>query len=374
MKKNKREKSLLFDIIEKIVILCIVVLFGCFSYNYLKEALNNKHEKNIEYKTSSDGTNYKVYLLDNQFFEEPYLGMDKKYYISNLIDYIDIDYNYNLNYSDFVSGKYSYYVRGIISADTPKNDNTNYWSKTYDLTEKEIVNFDKTNGFNINTNVKINYQKYNSILNNFKKEYGIAFDGIFKVQLIVESIGTSDELEKNIPVDSLVEISIPLTQQIVDVEIDLSENDEEGNVSEIVVEKDSSHYILLSMGVLFALLAVFLFLYLIHLIKKMFVKRSVYSKTLKKIMNAYDAIIVNTQAMPKINDFSVIEVSDFSDLIDAHSEVRMPINYIEEEKDYKSVFILISDNMAWKYTLINEEYEKYFLKKKKKKTTKQDNK
>lgn len=366
MKKNKKDKNLLIDILEKIIIFPIIVLFGCFSYYYLKSAYNNQIEKTIEYKSNSNATNYKVYLLKNNFFEEPYLGMDKKYYISNLIDYIDVNFNYNLSYSDFVSGKYSYYVKGIISADTPKNDDTNYWSKTYILSDEKSFEFDKTIGFNINTNVKVNYQKYNSILSEFKKEYGIAFDGVFKVQLVVTSKATSDGFSKEIPVDSLVEVNIPLTQQIIDVEINLSQNDKTGKVNDIIAEKNKNHYALLGMGSLFGLLTVFLIMHLILSIKKMFVELSVYNKTLKKILATYDSIIVNTSTMPPTDSLNVIEVNNFSELIDAHSEVRMPINYIEEEKDYKSIFMLITDKMAWKYTLINDEYKKHLDKKTKK--------
>lgn len=367
MEKKEKGKTLLIDVIEKIVIIFIIILFGCFSYYYLKSAFNNKYEEIIEYKSNSNGTNYKVYLLENQFFDEPYLDMNKKYYISNLIDYIDINYNYNLSFSDFVSGEYSYYVKGIVSADTPKDDDSNYWSKTYILSEKEKVTFDKTNSFNINTNVKVDYQEYNKILNDFKKEYGIAFDGVFKVQLVVESISKGEKITKTIPVDSLVEINIPLTQQIIDVEIDLSEIDETGKVSEMLEDKGRSHWVLLGMGLLFGVLTIFLIIYLFRCIRKALIKRSAYVKELKKILNAYDSIIVNTSALPKVDDLNVIEVSSFSELIDAHSEVRMPINYLEEEPDYKSIFLLISDKIAWKYTLINEEYEKYFAKKRKKK-------
>ena len=74
-----------------------------------------------------------------------------------------------------------------------------------------------------------------------------------------------------------------------------------------------------------------------------------------------------------MNDLKVIEVNTFSELIDAHSEVRMPINYYEEVADCKSVFVLVSTNMAWVYTLINHEYEKKLanskIKKAKKKNT-----
>ena len=80
---------------------------------------------------------------------------------------------------------------------------------------------------------------------------------------------------------------------------------------------------------------------------------------LRKILSSYDSIIVNVSNVPSLDDLKIIEVNSFNELIDAHSEVRMPINYCEEVENYKSVFVLVSNNIAWIYTLINHEYEKY---------------
>ena len=66
-------------------------------------------------------------------------------------------------------------------------------------------------------------------------------------------------------------------------------------------------------------------------------------------MNTYDSIIVNTEEEPKIENYNVIKVESFEELIDAHSEIRMPINYYQT--DHSSVFVLLSDKTAWKYVL-----------------------
>ena len=66
-------------------------------------------------------------------------------------------------------------------------------------------------------------------------------------------------------------------------------------------------------------------------------------------MTTYDSIIVNVKDKPNIEDYNVIEVESFEELIDAHSELRMPINFYEEEN--KSIFILLNENTAWTYTL-----------------------
>lgn len=351
--------------------LFIAIVFSLFSLYYFKMGLKNTYQEEVSYKSSSN-VSYKVYLLENDYFDEPYLGMNRTY-ISSLINYIDINFNYNLNFSNFVSGKYTYYIKGIIAADKVKDDDSSYWSKSYILKEPVTISYDNQNSFNIDTNVKVDYQKYNSLLNEFRKDYGISFDGTFKVQLVIESESNATNIKESIPVDSLIEVRVPLTQQVIDLSIDLSNNDNEGEVSETIVNNTSSNYVFLGLGILFMSVTLCLLWLIFRYIIFIYLSKSEYSKTLKKILSTYDSVIVNVSNLPNLNDLKVIEVNTFSELIDAHSEVRMPINYYEEVADCKSVFVLVSTNMAWVYTLINHEYEKKLanskIKKAKKKNT-----
>lgn len=351
--------------------LFIAIVFSLFSLYYFKMGLKNTYQEEVSYKSSSN-VSYKVYLLENDYFDEPYLGMDRTY-ISSLINYIDINFNYNLNFSNFVSGKYTYYIKGIIAADKVKDDDSSYWSKSYILKEPVTISYDNQNSFNIDTNVKVDYQKYNSLLNEFRKDYGISFDGAFKVQLVIESESNATNIKESIPVDSLIEVRVPLTQQVIDLSIDLSNNDNEGEVSETIVNNTSSNYVFLGLGILFMSVTLCLLWLIFRYIIFIYLSKSEYSKTLKKILSTYDSVIVNVSNLPNLNDLKVIEVNTFSELIDAYSEVRMPINYYEEVADCKSVFVLVSTNMAWVYTLINHEYEKKLanskIKKAKKKNT-----
>lgn len=351
--------------------LFIAIVFSLFSLYYFKMGLKNTYQEEVSYKSSSN-VSYKVYLLENDYFDEPYLGMNRTY-ISSLINYIDINFNYNLNFSNFVSGKYTYYIKGIIAADKVKDDDSSYWSKSYILKEPVTISYDNQNSFNIDTNAKVDYQKYNSLLNEFRKDYGISFDGAFKVQLVIESESNATNIKESIPVDSLIEVRVPLTQQVIDLSIDLSNNDNEGEVSETIVNNTSSNYVFLVLGILFMSVTLCLLWLIFRYIIFIYLSKSEYSKTLKKILSTYDSVIVNVSNLPNLNDLKVIEVNTFSELIDAHSEVRMPINYYEEVADCKSVFVLVSTNMAWVYTLINHEYEKKLanskIKKAKKKNT-----
>ena len=68
-------------------------------------------------------------------------------------------------------------------------------------------------------------------------------------------------------------------------------------------------------------------------------------------MNTYDSIIVNVKASPNVSKLNCMKVESFEELIDAHSEVRMPINFYESKTKKECIFTLIHENKAWQYIL-----------------------
>ena len=83
--------------------------------------------------------------------------------------------------------------------------------------------------------------------------------------------------------------------------------------------------------------------------KKNYEKNYEYELKLKKILTTYDSIIVNIKILPDIRKYNVINVESFEELIDAHSEVRMPINYYHTNKT--AVFLLFNEATVWRYTV-----------------------
>ena len=93
---------------------------------------------------------------------------------------------------------------------------------------------------------------------------------------------------------------------------------------------------------------------LVNSIRRIKKHRDLYVSKLKKILSTYDSIIVNSETLPQYDEKTVVKVKSFEELMDAHSEVRMPINFIENKKRKKSTFMLISPSCTWIYVL-NED-------------------
>ena len=66
-------------------------------------------------------------------------------------------------------------------------------------------------------------------------------------------------------------------------------------------------------------------------------------------------IIVNIDKFPTLSNYNVIEVTSFEELLDAHSEVRMPINFYKYNSKV-CYFILMNDNTIWKYTIKKSDF------------------
>ncbi len=347
-------------VVSYLIITFLFLLLGIF---LLTRKDSSFEQVVINYEEANNPIDYKVYLKKNNFFETDYLG-EGVTYISSLIDYIDIDFNYKINFSEALTGKYKYQVKATILANKV-NDDGKYWSKEYDLEKKENT-FKDSSYVSANQHIKLDYQMYNDLLSSFKKEYGLAIDGILHVEMIIDLDGYIDDGSivkcedecNHIKKENVLKMDIPLTQNSVDISINTNESStSNGNIIyEKKVSESISNIIIRCIGFIFLLISLIVVIFMIRYIIRKRQMISNYHKEINKILTTYDSIIVNSDNINNIFKYNVIKVNSFEELLDAHSEVRMPINYIEVRKDY-SLFILINNDVAWVYRVVGDEYE-----------------
>ena len=68
-------------------------------------------------------------------------------------------------------------------------------------------------------------------------------------------------------------------------------------------------------------------------------------------MKEYDRIIVTLSKMPNLDEYKIIEVDSFEELLDAKQNLDKPILHIEIHKNQKSCFLILSGNEAYRYIL-----------------------
>ena len=134
-------------------------------------------------------------------------------------------------------------------------------------------------------------------------------------------------------------------------------------------------------------LAVIALISLILYIKNTRSDEAIYRSEFKNILKCYDAILISSANLPKLDGRNIIKVTNIEELVDAQMEIRKPIYYKAEEK-YCS-FVLLDQNEACFFVLkekddlvtpldiVMEEYEnggvsKEFVKEEKKTEKKED--
>ena len=137
LKKETKKTSKYYGFnfkLSKNIILFLGLLAICFIF--LVKAFTVEEQKVINYKETSN-LDYKVYLKENEFYEEEYLTKDKAY-IATLIDKVKIDFNYNFDIEEFVDLQFDYkiFAKLIISDEQDKNT---YFEKLYNLSDTKSV-------------------------------------------------------------------------------------------------------------------------------------------------------------------------------------------------------------------------------------------
>ena len=297
--------------------------------------------------SEDNSVNYNVFLKENNYFESRVLD-ENRTYITSIIDYIKVKYRYNLNFSENVNGTYTYYIQAVVSANKPNGDSGYYWQKKYNLVEPKTLKLNNVDAIYINEIVNVDYNKYDKILEEFKKDYSIETDGLLKVELVVESDVTGEKYSDSIKIPSNLSMSIPLLQKAVEASIEKNavSNDSTLTMVDPIAAKFKFICLVLGLTIIFLTLV---------LIIKIIINRSVnrqkhlYASTLQKFVDSHDSIIANVTNLPDVSDLNLVEVSSFDELIDVYSEVRMPINFYENKDHNKAVFRIINDRMCWEY-------------------------
>ena len=328
-----------------------IVLYGFFIMLFLlstfiiTKTIFKTNEKNKITYTEKGVANYKVYLKDNDYYEEKYLD-NKSRIIANLINTISIDFNYDIKAKEKLNYDYNYKIVGELLIYDKQDTNKPVHKKTYELDKDEIKENNQTN-ININKDIVIDYDEYNKYFNSFKSTYGINSIG----ELVVKMIITTDtyKTEKNTTVNEL-SVSIPLSEQTIDIKLNAN-NFEKTNEINVTTKSKATVFEIISLCLTIVILITLIVRLVMYLIKLYNQKNNPYERALKKILREYDSIIVNATSSFVEKKDKVIRVEDFKEMLDAQKVHNVPILFYEVEKGNKAYFVIKDNETVYRYTL-----------------------
>lgn len=359
MQKKINYNKYKIKLITTIIIIVVLVMFLFIQIKNLKQ--NNELTYIIKQKS-----NYTVYIDENEFFNNNYLEKNQLY-VSDMVDYIKLDFDYNLEADEekqqeqIKNVKYNYNIIATLYIDYA-NTNQNLLKKDYEIVKdkyleigeennKNSENEDKIpNKINIKENINIDYDIYNNEVLNFKERYNIPIKAYLKVYFIVDTsinIDTQSDLNQNIISEKTVsEVNINLSQSVFEIFENQSKTIEKTIKNEI---KQSTTKIIITF--ILILIAISITYLIIELKQKIVKNEKRIKREVTKILKKYGDIIVELKEELDPNIITnAIEVKNFDQILDVEEEIREPILFYET-KNKEAIFMIVDHKITYKYIL-----------------------
>lgn len=347
-KKYKLYKS---RVIVYCVFLAIALIICTFlSFNVVK--IETKAPINYKDKGVVD---YRVFLKENEFYTEKFLPKGKSY-VTSLIDNVDVNYNYIFNIDEVSTVHFDYKVVAdlIIENNTNKKE---LLHKDYTIMDSKKTELKNSSELAINEKFQIDYSYYNQLSNQFRSTLGLDTVSYLKVYLKVKRT-TDDSLDYKFENEeiNLNEIVIPLSEKAIEITIDSKNNEISNQVK--FKEKNNINYINIVIIVLLIILSIIFIRIIVISLKKMKQKRSAYDKYINKILKEYDRLIVEIKTIIDLSKCNILNVSEFTELLDVRDNLKVPINYYCIEKHIKGILYIKSENDVYVLNIDNDSLEK----------------
>ena len=350
VKPYTTKRWLFYMLIPTLIMLGLTVLV-------LKGSMYTKEESIIGYNEVGN-IDYKVFLKENNYYKEQYLGKDMQY-VASIIKDIVPTFTYEMHSEEKMEYTYNYKVSADLIISDP-NDNNKVLYKRPSLLVKDTKEKVTGGSFRVDQEVSINYDEYNNYVNAFKKEYALSVNSKLVLTFNIDVTGKSPLLKEDFKKSSKLVIAIPMSEQTINIGIDTSDINNSGTLERNYMSQIKKP-VALVLGIIVGLLSLALLYIVIYNFLTNRSKTDVYKATIKSILREYDRAIVSSKTADTIDEskYNVIEVPRIEELLDAHDSTGKPILYNEDTENDISTFIIVSDEILYKYRVVKKELEEH---------------
>lgn len=342
---KNRTKNVLRNICISTIILFLGIIMIFKSFKIEQGTQNVLYSYNV-----SRNVNYKVNLIENDFFENQTLDMNKTY-ISSLVDNINMNFTYSLYGNKKADTTYVYQVVAVSNirySSNTSDSGESIWAKQYRIVEPKTVET-KNSNFSINESFDVDFATYNNEVKNFKEQLRIPVEADLQIKLIVRSDMDVPGVEDTVVESSIMNLKMDLAEDVFTIEKDFDNNSTE-SVLETTEDSKKVNKPLVGIGAVFVICAIMIILDSIRKSIK-FSKKSDYAIALNRILKNYGDIVAEIVSPVEIDSLNVIDVKNFDQLLDIEEEIRMPILFYETIPDEQGEFIIVCDSVAYRYVI-----------------------
>jgi hypothetical protein len=353
MKKVTKDNSrvdnkfhLYFSLETRLVIrLFLFVLLAICSYWFVRESYSVEGNAELPY-TEYGNVNYRVLVNSDEYYGDNYLESGKQY-LSDVINTIETNFDYNLNLTRGMNYKYSYSIDGTLYIDS-EDSGKNLITNNYNFAKQDVTSGVDGTQISVQEPINLNFKEYNDFVKNYKRKYGIDVTSKLVVKMSVDYEGIADIFKAKKNKKSVVEMTIPLGEKETSVAVKKIDS------SDKFIEKNGNKLdndVLLCAGIVLFVIAVLILFNSISFLIKLVPKKSKYDKKKEEILKNYDRVIVVSKKEPDIYGLKVIECNSFNELFDAQQALEKPIVYYEIVKGQKALFIINNGTEVYRYVL-----------------------
>ena len=350
VKPYTTKRWLFYMLIPTLIMLGLTVLV-------LKGSMYTKEESIIGYNEVGN-IDYKVFLKENNYYKEQYLGKHMQY-VASITKNVVPTFTYEMHSEEKMEYTYNYKVSADLIISDP-NDNNKVLYKRPSLLVKDTKEKVTGGSFRVDQDVSINYDEYNNYVNSFKKEYALSVNSKLVLTFNIDVTGKSPALKEDFKKSSKLVIAIPMSEQTINIGIDTSDINNSGTLERNYMSQIKKP-VALVLGIIVGLLSLALLYIVIYNFLTNRSKTDVYKATIKSILREYDRAIVSSKTADTIDEskYNVIEVPRIEELLDAHDSTGKPILYNEDTENNISTFIIVSDEILYKYRVVRKELEEH---------------
>ncbi len=355
LKTNKTELDNKEDI-KRVGTVIFIVLLLIFAFVMITNSFHMDQGIVDTYNYQvNKGVKYEVNLVPNNYIQQNPQGMNELY-ISNLVKNILLKLDYSYTGTEKANLVYDYYVDAKILGEYNSNEGNGkkrVWNKKYSLVLPQKKNINNSSNVYIHEDLAIDFNKYRTEVKNFTRDIGLSINANLEVVLTVSINGTTESGQK-IAEQSNVSTTIPLNQDVFTITTDTGGSGQKAITKNITTA--DINYLSLSLGLIALIFAIVLVVMLIKKMSKQS-KISPYERKIKKIMNEYGDIIVETDSVFNYSDYNVIDIKNFDELLDLEQEIRIPIIVNVDLENKHTVFAVINNSTLYRFILEEEDLD-----------------
>lgn len=305
--------------------------------------------------TEGGSIDYNVFLKENEFFEDAYIGKDQSY-VASIIDRIIADYSYEIDMdTDDVNYRYSYTIKSRLEI-IDKTSNVAIFNPEKVLVDVQNKSQSSSSKLRINEIVVINYDEYNDVANKFLETYDLtSMESNIVVTLEVDVLSDCSAFAGSAVDTYTSELRIPLTTKTVNIKMTSAVPDAEAKMIACTRGAGSEVFktTAIVLGVVDAL-AVLLLVAFIYLTRTPDVT---YTARVKKILSQYKSYIQKIKNLFELQSYQLIMVDTFDEMLEIHDTIQAPILMYENEDKTCTRFIIPTDSkLLYMYQIQVEGY------------------